>query len=128
LDVTDESVALKAALLAPAGIAIEAGKLAAALLLDKVTACPPVAAEAFRATVQEVVAGPTTELLAHERVLTAGTPAPVRLIAVDELPEELLEMVSVPAAEPAMAGLKPTVSAVDWPGFSVIGKVTPETL
>jgi hypothetical protein len=117
---------VKAALLAPAGIVMDAGTVAAALLLDKVRTCPPVAAVAFNVTVQEEVAPARRELLAQARVLSNGTPAPVRLMAVEGLAGELLEIVIVPAAAPAMDGLKRTVSDADWPGFRVMGKVTPE--
>lgn len=35
-------------------------------------------------------------------------------------------MLNVPAAAPAMTGVKRTGIDVDWPGFSVIGKETPK--
>lgn len=124
--VTDDAVAVNTALLAPAGMVTETGTVAAALLLDKVTACPPVGAVAFNVTVQEEVAPAARELLAQARVLIKGIPAPVRLMAVEGAAGELLEMVIVPAAAPAMDGSKRTVSAADWPGFRVVGKVTPE--
>lgn len=38
----------------------------------------------------------------------------------------MLEILSVPAAAPAIPGVKRTGSDVDWPGLSVIGKDTPE--
>ena len=40
--------------------------------------------------------------------------------------EELLEMVMVPLADPAVVGLNVTWSVKVWPGFSVAGKVAPE--
>jgi len=124
--VTEDTVAVNAALAAPAGMVMDAGTVAAALLLDKVATCPPVGAVAFSVTVQEEVAGATRELLAQASELSTGTPAPVKLMAVEGLAGELLEMVIVPAAAPAIEGLKRTVRTAVWPGFKVIGKVTPE--
>ncbi len=86
LVVTDSTLALKTALLAPAGTRIDAGTVAAALLLDKVTDWPPVGAVAFKATVHDDVAGPMRELLAHPNVLTTAIPAPVRLTTLVGLP------------------------------------------
>jgi hypothetical protein len=126
VEVTDEPVTVNTALLVPKGIIIEDGTVAAALLLDKVTACPPAGAAAFKVTVQEEVAAPKRALLAHAIALTAGTPAPLRLITAEGLTEELLEIVNVPAAVPVVTGLKLTVSAAVCPEFSVIGKVMPE--
>lgn len=78
LEVTVATLALKPALLAPAGTTTDAGTLAAVLLLDRLTVWPPVGAVEFNDTVQEDVAGPTRELLAHTSVLTTEVPAPLR--------------------------------------------------
>src|SRR4051794_18771278 len=42
--------------------------------------------------------------------------------------DELLEIVNCPAAAPAIDGSNSTVNVRDWPGFSVTGKVIPETV
>lgn len=40
----------------------------------------------------------------------------------------LLAMVSEPAAVPVAVGVKCTRTVTDWPGFSVTGKLAPETV
>lgn len=86
LEFTVDTLASKTAVPAPAGTTIEAGTLAAGLLLDRRTAWPPVGAVAFNATVQEDVAGPVRELLAHAIVLTTEIPAPLRVTTFVGLP------------------------------------------
>lgn len=126
LDVTDSTLVLKTALPAPAGMTIDAGTVAAALLLDRITDWPPVGAVALKLTVHDDAEGPTRELLAQESELTTAIPAPLRVTTFVALPYAELDMVRVPVAAPAMTGVKRTGSDVDWPGFSVIGNVTPE--
>ena len=86
LDVTVDRLALKTALLAPAGTMIETGTLPAALLLDRITDWPPVGAVALNPTVHDEFAGPTSELLAHASVLTTESPAPLRATTFVGLP------------------------------------------
>lgn len=56
-----ETTAEKLALVAPAGIVMEAGSVTAALLLDRVTAIPPVGAAASSDTVHGSVPGAIVE-------------------------------------------------------------------
>jgi hypothetical protein len=56
--VTDETVAEKLALLAPAATVTDEGTVTAELLLDRLTANPPLAAAVFRVTVQVSVPEP----------------------------------------------------------------------
>ena len=51
---------------------------------------------------------------------------PVRLIVAVPLVEELLVMVNLPEAAPAVVGSNCTVSVAAWLGFSVSGKVAPD--
>jgi len=55
-------------------------------------------------------------------------PVPLRAIVAVLLVEELLVMVNLPVAEPAVAGSNCTSSVAVWPEVSVTGKVTPETV
>ena len=94
---TDEIVAGKPALVAPAGTAKLAGTTTAALLLASVTSKPPLGAASFSATTQESVADPVMEEFVHESpVRTAGAvvPVPVKSITVTAPVEELLEIVT----------------------------------
>ena len=69
---TEETVAEKLAVLAPAGTVTDAGTVTALLLLDRVTVLPvPLAADAS-ATVQASVAEPVIEVWLHDRELSAG--------------------------------------------------------
>lgn len=61
--VHEDTVALKLALVAPAGIVTEAGTVTAELLLARLTANPPLAAAAVRETVQLSVPAAVIELL-----------------------------------------------------------------
>jgi hypothetical protein len=124
---TEETVAEKLAVVAPAATVTEAGTVTDELLLARLTENPPVAAAAFSATVQASVAAPVTEELEQEIPVNAGTPVPLREMAAVPLVEELLAMVSVPLAAPAAVGSNWTVSVAVWLGFSVSGKVAPET-
>jgi hypothetical protein len=61
--VHEDTVALKVALVAPAGTVTEAGTVTAELLLARLTANPPLAAAAVRETVQLSVPAAVIELL-----------------------------------------------------------------
>ncbi len=94
---TDETVAVNAALVALAGTAKLAGTATAVLLLDRLTLCPPLPAAPLKVTVQLSVPEPVMEPLAQESPLNTGalaTPVPLRLIVVEGLVEELLVMVT----------------------------------
>ena len=54
-------------------------------------------------------------------------PVPVRLTAIEFPVEELVEMIKLPAIDPALAGLNFTVSVSDWPGLNLAGNVPPDT-
>ena len=109
---TAAMVAEKLAVVAPAATVIEVGTVTAALLLDKLTAVPPLAAAALRVTEQESVAGPTTEPLVQVKALTEGAaeaPVPLKLTTALPLVAESLAIVSWPVAAPAAAGLNCTL-------------------
>lgn len=75
--VTDETVAEKPALLAPAGTVTVAGTVTAASLLDRLTANPPLAAAAFNVTVHASVPAPRKDEVVHEKALIVGCPVPL---------------------------------------------------
>ena len=107
---TDATVAVKFALVAPAATVTLAGTVTAALLLVRPTANPPLAAAAFSVNVQLSVPAPVIEPLVQLSALSTGIPVPLRLTAVEVPEEELLVSVSVPAAAPATVGSNCTVS------------------
>jgi len=107
---TDETVAVNVALLAPAATVSVAGTVTALLLLARLTVNPPVAAAAFRVTVQLSVPAPVNDPLAQLNALSTGTPVPLRLTMVEVPLEELLVMVSEPEAAPAVVGSNSTLS------------------
>jgi hypothetical protein len=72
VDPTADALAVKPALVAPAGTVTVAGTATAALLLDRPTLSPPVGAGAFRFTVHALFANPDTDALLHESELTAA--------------------------------------------------------
>jgi hypothetical protein len=69
---TDETVAAKLALAAPAGTVTAAGTATAAALLDRLTVWPPAPAAAFSVTVQVSVPAPVIEPFAQLRPLRTG--------------------------------------------------------
>jgi len=109
-ELTEETVAVKLALVAPAATVTEVGTVTDELLLARLTAKPPVGAAAFRVTVQLSVPAPVIEPLAQLSPLNAGTPVPLRLTTVEVPLEELLVMVSEPEAAPAVVGSNCTVN------------------
>jgi hypothetical protein len=106
---TEETVAVKLALLAPAATVTEAGTVTAVLLLARLTVNPPLGAAAFSVTVQLSVPAPVMDPLAQVSALSAGTPVPLRLTTADDPLEEVLVMVSWPAAIPVAVGEKSTL-------------------
>jgi hypothetical protein len=74
-----DTVAVNAALVAPAGTATVAGRVTAALLLERLTLRPPLGAAEASVTVHGSCTQPTSEALLQERALmaTAGLTAAV---------------------------------------------------
>ena len=128
--VTEDTEAVKVALLEPEGTVIDAGTATALSLLARATIRPPLPAPADRLTVQVSLPAPVKDLVAQARVLS--TPAatwPVPLRVTVAVPGEALSLkVMVPFAVPVVVGVKVTASATVWPGFSVVGKLRPDTL
>ena len=69
---TDETVAAKLALAAPAGTVTAAGTATAAALLDRLTAWPPVGAVAFSVSVQVSVPAPVIEPFTQLKLIRTG--------------------------------------------------------
>ena len=107
---TEETVAVKLALLAPAATVTEAGTVTALLLLARFTTNPPLAAAVFSVTVQVSVPAPVIDPLLQLSPFSTGTPVPLRLTKVEAPVDELLVMVREPEAAPAVVGSNCTVS------------------
>ena len=73
---TAAAVAVKFALVAPAGTVTEAGTVTTLLLLAKLTVNPPVAAAALRVTVQLSVPAPVNDALPQVRAFNTGGGCP----------------------------------------------------
>jgi hypothetical protein len=123
---TAETVAENMAAVAPAGTMTEAGTATEELLLERLTAKPPLAAAAFSVTEQASVPDPVIDELAHESELSTGAPVPLRLTEAEAPVEELLAIMSCPVTTPAAEGSNCTVSVAAWFGFKVSGNVAPE--
>ena len=92
---TDDTVAVKPALVAFAGTVTEVGTITAESLLDRLTLNPPLGAAALNVTVQASVPDPVIDTLLQEIPLNAAvgvavTPVPLKLITALPLVEELL--------------------------------------
>ena len=107
---TEVTVAVKLAVVAPAATVTDAGTVTAVLLLARLTMSPPLAAAALNVTVQLSVPAPVNDPLVQLSPLNTGTPVPLRLITVEVPLEELLVRVSCPLAAPAVAGSNCRVS------------------
>jgi hypothetical protein len=101
---TAETVAEKLALVAPDATVTEAGTVTEEELLARFTVNPPLAADAFSATVQASVPAPVIEELVQEMAVNTGTPVPLRAMAAVPLVDELLFTVTVAVAAPATVG------------------------
>ncbi len=110
VEVMEETVALKLALVAPAATITEVGTLTAALLLARLTGIPPIAAAVFSVTLQLSVPALVMDPLAQLNALTFGMPVPCKLMIHEEPAQELLVNVSWPVASPAAAGLNAMLS------------------
>ena len=109
---TDETVAVKLAVVEPTATVTEAGTVTVELLLARLTVNPPVAAAAFSVTVQLSVPAPVIEPLVQLSALSTATPVPLRPTTVEVPLEELLVRVSEPEMAPATVGSNCTVSGV----------------
>src|SRR6185312_8605952 len=107
---TDETLAVKPALAAPAGTVTEDGTVTALLLLDRPTASPPDPAAADKLTVHASLPEPVIEPLLHVTALStpeAACPVPLRL--TDAEPAEALSLSTrFPVTAPDVVGLKVT--------------------
>ena len=83
---TEEAVAGKFALIAPAATVTDAGTVTEALLLARLTTSPPLAAAAFSVTVQLSVPAPDSDPLVQLSALRTGTPVPTPRLMVLECP------------------------------------------
>ena len=126
--VTEATVAVNVALVALARTVTEAGTVTAALLLDKLTLNPPAGAAEVNVTVQLSLPEPVMEEVLQVNplkvALTVATPVRGRTVVIP-LPE-LLEIVSWPAAAPAVVGSNCTLRLAVWPGVNVRGKLGPD--
>ena len=106
-EVTDETVAVNAALEAFAGIVTDEGTETAVLLLDTLMFIPPVGAGVVSVTVQASVPAPVMVALLQERAASAAfiVPVPVRATEAVWLVVELLAMVRLPIAAPDAVGV-----------------------
>jgi hypothetical protein len=71
---TEVTVAVKLAVVAPAATVTEAGTVTELLLLARLTMSPPLAAAALNVTVQLSVPAPVNDPLLQLRTLSVGTP------------------------------------------------------
>ena len=95
--VTDDTVALNAALADAAGTVTEAGTVTALLLLERLTVTPPLGADPVNVTVHASVPAPVIDELLQDMALTVGAvdaPVPLKLTEAVELVDELLVIVS----------------------------------
>jgi hypothetical protein len=109
--VTDETVAVNAALVALAATVTVAGTLTAALLLDRLTLSPPLGAAASSVTLHASLPDPVMDALLHESALSSAVvavaPVPLKLTTTVGLPQlSLLVMLNCPEAAPVVAGSK----------------------
>jgi hypothetical protein len=107
---TAVTVAVKVPVVAPAATVTLAGTVTAVSLLARLTTNPPVAAAAFKVTVQLSVPAPVIVPLVQLSPLSTGTPFPLRLKRVELPLAELLVRVICPVAAPAVLGSNCTVS------------------
>ena len=127
--VTEATVAVNVALDALVGTVTVAGTVTAALLLERLTANPPVGAAAVNVTVHASDPDPVIDEVPQVSPLNAAmiVPVPDKGSEVVGPLAELLEMVNCPVAAPAEVGSNCTVKVVVCPGIKVRGKLAPET-
>ncbi len=124
--VTAVTVAVNAALLAPAATITDAGTVTAELLLVRATVCPPGPAGELNVTPQATVPAPVIDPVPQlTPVSTPGaTAAPLSAIAI-VLPAAFVVSVTLPVFGPNPLASKVNVSVAVCPGFSVRGKLSP---
>jgi hypothetical protein len=128
-EVTDDTVAVKAALVALAGTVTVAGTVTAALLLARLTAIPPAGAAPVRFTLQASDPAPVIEALVHETVPTVSVATPAALMFTTMLPcDELLAMVRTPVKLLTLGEVKCSVTVAVCPGLRVAGTLIPAAL
>ena len=123
---TEATVAVKDALVAPAATVTEAGTVTALELLARVTVVPPVGAAAFKVAEQVEEPEPVKVVVVQETAESETAPVPLRVTVVVGLLDELVAKAICPDEAPEAVGANLTVSVADWPGLMVTGKVTPE--
>lgn len=126
-ELTALTVAVKLPVVAPEATVTLAGTVTRELLLVRLTVNPPLTAAAFSVTVQPSVPAALIDPFVQLNALSTGTPLPLRLMTVDAPVVELLANVNEPDAGPDAVGSNCKVNAAVWFGFSVSGKVAPET-
>jgi hypothetical protein len=124
---TEATVAVKDAVEAPDATVTLAGIVTDVELLARATVWPPDGVAELNETVQAVVPEPVNEAVPQDKPLTvAATAVPVPLRAT-VAEGALLEIVNTPVAALAVVGENWTLRTTVWPGFSVVGKLPPET-
>jgi hypothetical protein len=128
-EATDDTVAVKIALVAFAGTVTDAGTITAESLLARLTAIPPAGAASVRLTVQASDPEPVIEALVHETVPTVSVATPAAVMLTTMLPcDELLVIVSTPVNELTWGDVNCKVSVAVCPGLRVAGTVIPAAL
>jgi hypothetical protein len=122
---TAATVALKFALLDPAGTVTETGTVTDELLLDRLTLSPLLPAGALSATMQLSVVDPVTAPLEQVNELkdpvAVVTPVPLRLTTMLLFEDESLVIVIWPEAGPVAEGLNCTLKVNVPFGLTVAG-------
>jgi hypothetical protein len=114
---TEDTVAVKLALVAPAGTVIETGKVTALLLLVRLAVNPPLAAAEVNVKVQLSVPATVIDPLMQLSELKVGAlaavavPVPFKLTDSVGLASELVVIINCPVAAPVAAGEKLMFSA-----------------
>jgi len=124
-DGTAEASAVKSALLAPAATVTEAGTTTALSLLVRLTARPPLAAAAFRVTVQSSACDPRIDPFTQLSPMRTGTPMPLSATEAEFPFDALLAIVSSPLADPDVVGSNWMVIVVLALAPMVIGILPP---
>ena len=94
LDDTALAVAVKLAVVAPAGTVTEAGTARAELLSERLTVVPPLGAACDKVTVQLIFPGGVNEVGVHVRLVSAATPVRFSVVLL-EPPFSVAVMVAV---------------------------------
>ena len=127
-ELTEETVAVNAALVAPAGTVTVPGTATEALLLARLAVIPAAGAAPLSVTVQLSVVGPISEPLAQLNELKVGVlaavPIPLRPTTVVPPLEALLVIANWPVDAPAAVGEKLTLKLYVPPAASVIGRLS----